>query len=515
MARLSHQQPETLEALKKHQSTILFSLKDPDISIRRRALDLVYSMCDSSTVKETVSELLNYLAGSDLSIREELVLKIAILAERFATDQQWCATRGPVVPARAPRSSTAPGGPSECSPALPPPPANPLGSRNARPSACPPRPRYVDVVLQLIKSAGDNVSEEIWYRVVQIITNQGEDLQKYATETVWRALQSDPLPHRTLVKVAGYVLGEFGHMIADVPGSGAVQQLELLHAQFAQGAPDTRALLLNTYVKLAHTYQEILPQVDAVLRAQSAAMDQELQQRATEYLALSDAHLGTIKSSVLEMMPPFTERESVVQKQLAKSQGEPGAPQVDRSAPEGGAVVRDDKLPPQPESAPSELIGGLDLDAQPAAPAPASIDLLGETMASTPAPPPAAPAATAADDLLGLMSDIPTPTAQGASQATAHNGAGDLLDGLSSLTSPNPTQHATPPAADDVARWTALCLRDNGVLHEDAAIQARTTPQPHSRQPRRSRFTTPRAKCRVLAAKCGTASREGVGWRGV
>ena len=80
------------------------------------------------------------------------------------------------------------------------------------------------------------------------------------------------------------------------------------------------------------------------------------------------------------------------------------------------------------------------------------------------------PAATAADDLLGLMSDIPTSTAQGASQATAHNGAGDLLDGLSSLTSPNPTQHATPPAADDVARWTALCLRDNGVLHEDAAI---------------------------------------------
>ena len=281
------------------------------------------------------------------------------------------------------------------------------------------------------------------------------------------------------MKVAGYVLGEFGHMIADVPGSGAVQQLELLHAQFAQGAPDTRALLLNTYVKLAHTYQEILPQVDAVLRAQSAAMDQELQQRATEYLALSDAHLGTIKSSVLEMMPPFTERESVVQKQLAKSQGEPGAPQVDRSAPEGGAVVRDDKLPPQPESAPSDLIGGLDLDAQPAAPAPASIDLLGETMASTPAPPPAAPAATAADDLLGLMSDIPTPTAQGASQATAHNGAGSSRWPLVADIA-EPDSHATPPAADDVARWTALCLRDNGVLHEDAAIQARTTSTPLS-----------------------------------
>ena len=40
MARLSIAQPDTMEALKKHQSTILFSLKDQDISIRRRALDL-------------------------------------------------------------------------------------------------------------------------------------------------------------------------------------------------------------------------------------------------------------------------------------------------------------------------------------------------------------------------------------------------------------------------------------------------------------------------------------------
>ena len=35
MARLSIAQPDTMDALKKHQSTILFSLKDQDISIRR------------------------------------------------------------------------------------------------------------------------------------------------------------------------------------------------------------------------------------------------------------------------------------------------------------------------------------------------------------------------------------------------------------------------------------------------------------------------------------------------
>lgn len=36
--------------------------------------------------------------------------------------------------------------------------------------------RYVDVILQLIEKAGDFVSDDIWYRVVQFVTNN-EDLQ--------------------------------------------------------------------------------------------------------------------------------------------------------------------------------------------------------------------------------------------------------------------------------------------------------------------------------------------------
>lgn len=36
--------------------------------------------------------------------------------------------------------------------------------------------RYVDVILQLIDNAGDFVSDDIWFRVVQFVTNN-EDLQ--------------------------------------------------------------------------------------------------------------------------------------------------------------------------------------------------------------------------------------------------------------------------------------------------------------------------------------------------
>ena len=35
---------------------------------------------------------------------------------------------------------------------------------------------YVDVILQLIRIAGDYVSDDIWFRVVKIVTNN-EDIQ--------------------------------------------------------------------------------------------------------------------------------------------------------------------------------------------------------------------------------------------------------------------------------------------------------------------------------------------------
>lgn len=43
---------------------------------------------------------------------------------------------------------------------------------------------YVDTILNLIRIAGDHVSEEVWYRVIQIVINQ-DDVQGYAAKTVF------------------------------------------------------------------------------------------------------------------------------------------------------------------------------------------------------------------------------------------------------------------------------------------------------------------------------------------
>lgn len=73
MGRLEGLDNETSNLLKKHQETVILSLKDPDISIRKRALDLIYKMCDKTNAKTIVTELLSYLSTADFSIREELV----------------------------------------------------------------------------------------------------------------------------------------------------------------------------------------------------------------------------------------------------------------------------------------------------------------------------------------------------------------------------------------------------------------------------------------------------------
>ena len=41
---------------------------------------------------------------------------------------------------------------------------------------------YVDTILKLIRVAGDYVSEDVWYRIIQIVINR-QEVQGYAAKT--------------------------------------------------------------------------------------------------------------------------------------------------------------------------------------------------------------------------------------------------------------------------------------------------------------------------------------------
>jgi AP-2 complex subunit alpha len=76
--------------LSQHKKKILSNLDDADVSIRKRSLDLLYLICNSSNVSEIVAQLIGYLENrNDPLIKDDLVLKTAILAEKFAENLAW------------------------------------------------------------------------------------------------------------------------------------------------------------------------------------------------------------------------------------------------------------------------------------------------------------------------------------------------------------------------------------------------------------------------------------------
>ncbi|KAI9009119.1 adaptin N terminal region-domain-containing protein [Hyaloraphidium curvatum] len=264
MSHLAGFSDSGLEIIKTHQDAIILSLKDRDISVRRRALDLLYSMCDQTNAKGIVAELLQYLMVAEYGIREEMVLKLAILAEKWAEDYSW----------------------------------------------------YVDVMLQLVSIAGDHVGDEVWHRVIQIIVNH-QELQEYAARTVLESLKS-PSCHETTVKVGGYVLGEFGHLIVESPGASPIEQLTSLHSKFGNCSMATRALLLTTYLKFVNLFPEIKQDVVRIFQQYRHVLDLEVQQRASEYLAIASMPTDEVLQSVCDEMPGFPDRESALVSRLEK-----------------------------------------------------------------------------------------------------------------------------------------------------------------------------------------------------
>ncbi|XP_072554554.1 AP-2 complex subunit alpha-2 isoform X1 [Paramormyrops kingsleyae] len=413
------------EAVKTHIETVINALKtERDVSVRQRAVDLLYAMCDRSNVQQIVAEMLNYLETADYSIREEIVLKVAILAEKYAVDYTW----------------------------------------------------YVDTILNLIRIAGDYVSEEVWYRVIQIVINR-DDVQGYAAKTVFEALQA-PACHENLVKVGGYILGEFGNLIAGDPRSSPLVQFNLLHSKFHLCSVPSRALLLSTYIKFINLFPEVKGTIQEVLRSDSQLRnaDVELQQRAVEYLRLSCIASTDILATVLEEMPPFPERESSILAKLKRKKGPGMVPDIEEGRKDknvnGGMepistnattktssfVSTGDLLTPEPppfnrprpvSSSSSSLLPA------PLTPLPPSGPPAGPALQSTPSP---------STDLLSLGSSPALSSAPPSSSA-----GGLLVDVFTENHAPAAPGVPMGPVADD--NFSRFVCKNNGVLFENQLVQ--------------------------------------------
>ncbi|KAF2936893.1 AP-2 complex subunit alpha-2 [Oryza sativa Japonica Group] len=434
------------DIIKRHQAQIITSLKDPDISIRRRALDLLYGMCDVTNAKEIVEELLQYLNTAEFAMREELSLKAAILAEKFAPDLSW----------------------------------------------------YVDVILQLIDKAGDFVSDDIWYRVVQFVTNN-EDLQPYAAAKA-REYLDKPALHETMVKVSAYLLGEYGHLLARRPGCSPKELFAIINDKLPTVSTSTVAILLSTYAKiLMHTQPPdvgLQQQILTIFKKYESYIDVEIQQRAVEYFELS--RKGAALADVLAEMPKFPERESALLKKaedaevdtaeqsaikLRSQQQTSSAIVIADQPPVNGSVPASNhltlvKMPSQniteesnvayeepPVEIPKENGAPVEVESK--------VENIPETNIESKVEPPAAHPASQADllaDLLGPLAIEGPPAAveQNPVQGleTNQSPVGDLA-----LATLEDQSNSVQPIVNVEEKFHILCSKDSGVLYEDPHIQ--------------------------------------------
>ncbi|MCO5559346.1 hypothetical protein L7F22_012944 [Adiantum nelumboides] len=389
-------------------------------SIRRRALDLLYGMCDVTNAKDIVEELLQYLTTADFGIREELALKAAILAEKFAPDLLW----------------------------------------------------YVDVILQLIDKAGDFISDDIWFRVVQFVTNN-DDLQAYAALKA-RDYLSKLAVHETMVKVGGYLLGEYGHLLARTPGCTPKEIFFIIHDKFPTVSISTKALLLSAYIKLLMHSQpsdpDLQEQVWRVFKRFEGNIDAEVQQRAVEYFALS--RKGPAMVDIMAEMPKFPERQSALLKKTEDTEGdaaELSATRLRVQQQSSNAMV----VVSQPSANGSMFAGPLTRTTstpRDTALQNGELALTVTTMGQPPQTPPQ-PAAPVTSDLLGdLLAPLAIEAPPAASSSSTPLASEPSLGDSSALALLDSAPSVQPTSS--LKDWFhALCFKDSGVLYEDPYIQ--------------------------------------------
>ena len=414
------------------------ALKDNDTSIRRRALDLLFSQADaavpappvggengSTTTTATCGgvaafeQLLSYLSpggGCAPDMREEVALRAAVLAERFAPDSSW----------------------------------------------------YARSLLALVEAAGEDAPPDVWRSAAHVVASADAGGRAAAASAAIAALRRrggggagaggslgggggapDPL-----ACAAAFLVGEYGRLV--VAETSAKEQFTLLRDCLAGAGRSAKGMLLTALLKVeiaaaaaaadpsspSPSPSPLKDDLDLVLSRYASSADPDLQQRAVEYRGLA-SRPEVAARDVGPQLPPWEQRRSGLLRRMAAGGGSAaavaastsGAQPSSDSAFAAGAGVESDEVAVAPawfaedaaiaSSASASAAGSAAATPVAAAAAAASAEGNGEDFFSVAngggcGGGGAAPAAVARDPLEDLLSlDVPSDASASAASAPA------------------------------------------------------------------------------------------------
>lgn len=242
-------------ALQKHRTTIVDCLKDPDVTIRQRALELIYHLVNSENVESLTAELLNYLVLCPREHRGDICTRVLRVVEKYSPNDRW----------------------------------------------------RVDTLITMLTIAGRETSRQVQSASIIYISRASEDLRAYATHKLIKAIRDDDGSQRGLLVVGVWCIGEYGDLLLS-PYSNNEESfsaidtnsiLETLEEVIGRHTctEDIKRVALTAFTKLSERFANsgdtaTLAKLQELVKKNSKSQTLELQLRSCEYDALINAMKG-------------------------------------------------------------------------------------------------------------------------------------------------------------------------------------------------------------------------------
>jgi len=223
----------------EHQMAVVDCLEDPDETLKRKTLDLLYRMTNPQNIAVVVEKLTFHLRTSvDVHLRRELVQRITSLAERFAPDNEW----------------------------------------------------YVITMNTMFELGGDLVPQETAYNLMRLVAEgTGEDesadqeFRRFVVNTYLKLLEKVSLSD-VLVQVIAWVLGEYA-TLASLDGYSFEDIVDLLCETVDRPFedPSTRGYVVTALAKLVGQRSLNSSGVRNLIQSYRSSRYTDLQQRCYEF----------------------------------------------------------------------------------------------------------------------------------------------------------------------------------------------------------------------------------------
>ena len=238
-----------IDTVQKHKNVILEFLKDPDIAIKRRSLDLTYLIVNTENIRQIVTETLDFInSTSNVEFKLELTSKIFYSLEKYSPSLKW----------------------------------------------------EIDVLLKMLCLCEDSINEEIIWKIINLILNTKE-LQQYTMFRYFIAMQNmlEDTDVEALYHVGITILGELFKLIIGVSTTDEEgktititeeQIIDLIIAldKSSDTSESLRELLMNTCFKMIGKMSpESDEKLKKILQQESKSFYPEVQERANEYITFT------------------------------------------------------------------------------------------------------------------------------------------------------------------------------------------------------------------------------------